>query len=55
MGVSCLSAPTSHVQNQLHNLQNQNVNLTIIIDVMVVASFEKDIKLLSHDVIIICG
>ncbi len=55
MGVSCLSAPTFHVQNQLHNLQNQNVNLTIIIDVMVVVSFEKDIKLLNHDVTIICG
>jgi hypothetical protein len=52
MGISCLNAPTSHVQN---NLQNENVNLTIIIYVMVVVSFETDIKLLSHDVTIICG
>jgi len=55
MGVSCLSVPTSHVQDQLHNLQNENVNLTIIMDVMIVISFEKNIKLLSHDVTIICG
>jgi len=54
MGVSSLSASTSHVQNQFHNLQNYNVNLIIMIDVMVV-NFEKDIKLFNHDVTITCG
>jgi hypothetical protein len=37
------------------NFTTCKINLIIIIDVMVVVSFEKDIKLLSHNVVIIYG
>ncbi len=42
------SASTFHLQNQFHNLQNWNINLSIIIDPMAIARILKDVKLHYH-------